>query len=102
MRRAWTPPARWVLGVIALLAVSSTLQAWRLDMLSSKMSEPTTGTYLAKVFVLNLAYWTIPALCLPAIVAIARRFRFDKGQRLRRSGCTSSRRSRSPSSGNAA
>jgi two-component system, LytTR family, sensor kinase len=82
VRRAWTPPARWILGVIALLAVSSTLQAWRLDILSSKMAEPTTGAYLAKVFVLNLAYWMIPALCLPAIVAIARRFRFDKRQKI--------------------
>lgn len=75
------PPARWILGVIALLAVSSTLQAWRLDALS-KMAEPMTRTYVAKLFVLNLAYWTIPALCLPAIVTVARRFRFDNGHKV--------------------
>jgi signal transduction histidine kinase len=82
MRKAWMPPTRWIVGVIALLAVSSTLQAWRLDTLSSKVVEPMTGTDVAKLFVLNLAYWTIPALCLPAIVGIARRFRFDNGRKI--------------------
>ena len=76
------PPVRWIVGVIALLAVSSTLQAWRLDSLSMKGYEPMGGTDLAKLFILNLAYWTIPALCLPTIVAIARRFRFDNGRKL--------------------
>ena len=75
------PPVRWIVGVIALLAVSSTLQAWRLDALVSKGYEPMGGTYLAKLFILNLAYWTVPALCLPTIVAIARRFRFDHGDK---------------------
>ena len=75
------PPIRWTVGVIALLAVSSSLQAWRLDALS-KMAEPMTRTYFAKLFVLNLAYWTVPALCLPAIVGIARRFRFDNGGKI--------------------
>ena len=75
------PPTRWIVGVIALLAVSSTLQAWRLDAIS-KMAEPMTRAYVAKLFVLNLAYWTVPALCLPAIVAIARRFRFDNGHKI--------------------
>src|SRR5689334_13301304 len=82
MRRVWMPPARWIVGVIGLLAVSSTLQAWRLDVLSAKADMPMTGTDLAKLFALNLAYWTIPALCLPTIVAIARRFRFDDGRKL--------------------
>jgi two-component sensor histidine kinase len=82
MRKTWMPPARWIVGVIALLAVSSTLQAWRLDTLSYKAVAPMTRTDVAKLFVLNLAYWTIPALCLPAIVGVARRFRFDSGHKV--------------------
>lgn len=76
------PPARWVVGAIALLAVSSTLQAWRLDALSAKSTGSMGSTYLAKLFILNLAYWAVPALCLPVIVAIARRFRFDDGHKV--------------------
>ncbi|HTI39572.1 MAG TPA: sensor histidine kinase [Vicinamibacterales bacterium] len=82
MRKAWMPPARWIVGVIALLAVSSTLQAWRLDILAAKASDPYTTADFAKIFVLNLAYWVIPALCLPLIVSVARRFRFDNGRKL--------------------
>jgi two-component sensor histidine kinase len=80
MRKAWMPPTRWIIGVIAFLAVSSTLQAWRLSALAPK-PEAMDRIDLAKLFLLNSAYWTVPALCLPAIVAIARRFRFDDGHR---------------------
>ena len=80
MQRAWTPPARWVAGVIAFLAVSSTLQAWRLDALSSKMA--LTSGDLGRLFLLNLAYWAVPACCIPTIVAIASRFRFDTGRKV--------------------
>ena len=80
MQRAWTPPARWVAGVIAFLAVSSTLQAWRLDALSSKMAMMSAD--LGRLFLLNLAYWAVPACCIPTIVAIASRFRFDTGRKV--------------------
>jgi two-component sensor histidine kinase len=80
MRKAWMPPVRWVVGVIAFLAVSSTLQAWRLASISM-MSKPMSDADVGKLFVLNLAYWTVPALCIPVIVSIARQFRFDNGRR---------------------
>jgi two-component sensor histidine kinase len=82
MRQAWMPPVRWVVGVIAFLAVSSTMQAYRLTELSPKSGEWMHTADVGKLFVLNLAYWTIPALLIPTIVGIARRFRFDAGHRL--------------------
>src|SRR4051812_24446092 len=82
MRKSWMPPVQWVVGVIAFLAVSSTLQAWRLTVISEK-SYQLAAVDLGKLLLLNIAYWTIPALLLPTIVAIAHRFRFDNGARLR-------------------
>ena len=83
MRQAWMPPVRWVVGVIAFLAVSSTLQAYRLTLLLPKSADDWMhAADIGKLFVLNLAYWTIPALLIPTIVSIARRFRFDAGRRL--------------------
>ena len=80
MRKAWTPPTRWVFGVATGLGLFSTLQAIRLTALTSKEGMPLQ---IGKLLILNLALWYIPALLTPSIVALARRFRLDEGRRLR-------------------
>ena len=79
MRKAWTPPTRWVFGVATVLSVFSTLQAYRLTVLNYKEGMPIQ---VGRLFVLNVAYWFIPALLMPIVVAVARRFPLDSGQRL--------------------
>ena len=80
MRNAWTPPTRWVLGVATVLSVFSTLQVYRLEVVSSK---PGASIEVGKLLILNLAYWFIPALLLPSVVWVARRFPLDAGNLLR-------------------
>jgi two-component system LytT family sensor kinase len=80
MRKAWTPPARWVFGVATTLGLFSTLQAYRLTMLAAKEGMPIE---IGRLLILNLAFWYIPALLLPSVVAVARRFRLDGAHRLR-------------------
>jgi len=58
--------------VAAVLAVSSTIQAWRLQTLEH---DAATITLAAQLFILNGIYWLVPALLAPAIVAITRRYR---------------------------
>jgi len=80
MRKAWVPPTRWIFGVATVLGLFSTLQAVRLTTLNSKEGMPLQ---LGKLLILNLAFWYIPALLTPSIVAVARRFRLDGERRLR-------------------
>jgi signal transduction histidine kinase len=80
MRKAWTPPWSWVFGVATALAVFSWLQAWRLTVINSK---PGMTIQAGKLFALNLAYWYIPALLMPAVVWAARRYPFDSGRKLK-------------------
>jgi two-component system, LytTR family, sensor kinase len=80
MRKAWTPPMRWVFGVATVLGLFSTLQAVRLTVLNSKEGMPIQ---VGKLLILNLAFWYIPAMLTPSIVAVARRFRLDGDRRLR-------------------
>src|SRR4051794_16382837 len=80
MRKAWTPPTRWVLGVATVLSLFSTLQVYRLEVVSAKPGMPI---YTGKLLVLNFAYWFIPALLLPSVVWVARRFPLDAGKLLR-------------------
>ena len=72
MRKAWTPPWRWVFGVATGLSVFSWLQAWRLTLINSR---PGMTIPSGKLLVLNLALWFVPALLMPA-VAGGRRFPF--------------------------
>jgi signal transduction histidine kinase len=62
-----------LIGVATILAVSSTIQAWRLQMLS----EPSEGSlHLAvQLLILNAVYWFVPALLAPVVVAITRSYR---------------------------
>jgi two-component system, LytTR family, sensor kinase len=80
MRKAWTPPRRWVFGIATGLAIFSWLQAWRLTLVNSK---PGTDIHPEKLLALNLAYWYVPALLTPAVVWAARRFPFDNGRKVR-------------------
>src|SRR3569832_1188612 len=45
--------------------------------------KPGMSTQAGKLLVLNLAYWYVPALLVPAVVWAARRFPFDTGRKLR-------------------
>jgi two-component system, LytTR family, sensor kinase len=80
MRKAWTPPTRWVLGVATVLGVFSTLQAYRLTVVTAKPGMPIE---VGKLLALNLAYWFVPALLLPSVVWVARRFPLEAGNLLR-------------------
>ena len=80
MRKAWTPPWRWVFGVATGLGVFSWLQAYRLTLITTK---PGMSTQAGKLLILNLALWYLPALLMPAVVWAARRFPFDTGHKLR-------------------
>jgi two-component system LytT family sensor kinase len=80
MRKAWTPPTRWVLGVATVLSLFSTLQVYRLTVVTAKPGMPIE---VGRLFALNVAYWFVPALLLPSIVWVARRFPLDAGNRLR-------------------
>jgi two-component system, LytTR family, sensor kinase len=80
MRKAWTPPTRLVFGVATVLGLFSTLQAYRLTVVSAKPGMPIE---VGKLLVLNLAYWFVPALLLPSVVGIARRFPLESGRLLR-------------------
>jgi hypothetical protein len=59
--------------VATILALSSTIQAWRLQMLS----EPGDGSmHLAfQLLILNGVYWFVPASLAPFVVGITRRYR---------------------------
>jgi len=80
MRKAWAPPTRWVFLVATLLGIFSTLQSIRMTMLTYKEGMPLQA---GKLLLLNLAFWYIPALLLPSVVAVARRFRLDGAHKLR-------------------
>jgi two-component system, LytTR family, sensor kinase len=80
MGKPWTPPARWVLGVATVLSLFSTLQTYRLTVVSAK---PGTSIEIGRFLASNLAYWFVPALLLPSVVWVARRFPLDAGHRVR-------------------
>src|SRR5213592_4891654 len=80
MRKAWTPPWGWVFGIATGLSLCSWLQAWRLTVVNSK---PGMAIHPEKLLALNVAYWFVPALLMPAVVWGARRFPFDNGRKVR-------------------
>jgi signal transduction histidine kinase len=69
-----------VFGVATGLGIFSWLQAWRLTLINTK---PGMEIHAGKLLVLNLALWYVPALLMPGVVWMARRFPFDSGNRLR-------------------
>src|SRR4029078_10874792 len=70
----------WWVCVTACLSLFSWLQAWRLTIINMK---PGMSAQAGKLLVLNLAYWYLPALLIPAVVWAARRFPFDTGRTIR-------------------
>jgi two-component system, LytTR family, sensor kinase len=84
MRKVWTPPWHWVFGVATALGLFSSLQAYRLTLVNSAAGEPLEAGFAVKLTILNLALWYVPALMVPAVVRVARRFPLDAtGRRLR-------------------
>jgi signal transduction histidine kinase len=69
-----------VFGVATVLGVFSFLQAYRLTTVNAR---PGMSIMAGKLLILNLALWYIPALLMPAVVWMARRFSFDSGHTLR-------------------
>ena len=67
--------ARLLFTVATVLALSSTIQSWRLQALSGDQTWALTVKLMAQLMVLNTMYWYVPALLAPAIVAITRRYR---------------------------
>jgi two-component system LytT family sensor kinase len=65
---------RWVFGAATLLGLFSTLQAYRLTVLTSK--DPM-NIEIGSLLVLNFAYWFIPAAFSPIIFGLIRRFPID-------------------------
>ena len=59
--------------VATVLAISSTIQSWRLQMLTDMTW--MSSTVMAKLLVLNFAYWYVPALLAPVVMALTRRYR---------------------------
>ena len=59
--------------VATVLALSSTIQSWRLQMLTDKTW--MSALVMAKLLVLNFAYWYVPALLAPVVMALTRRYR---------------------------
>ena len=81
MRKAWTPPARWVFLVATLLGLFSTAQAYRLTTLDPRAR--VEGVYLGSLLILNLGFWYIPAALTGPIFQLAARFRLDADRWLR-------------------
>jgi len=67
--------ARLLFTVATVLALSSTIQSWRLQSLSGENTWALTLKLMAQLMVLNSVYWYVPALLAPTIVAITRRYR---------------------------
>jgi two-component system, LytTR family, sensor kinase len=80
MQKAWTPPYGWVFAVATPLVLFSTLQAYRLETLALRVPYDIEE---GKLFLLNLAYWYVPASLTPTIFRLAHRFRIDRPQWLR-------------------
>ena len=77
MERAWTPPVRWVFLAATVLGLFSTLQAYRLTMLSMKDGRQHRGRPFARSS--TWSFWYVPALLtspiFPAVAPIPDRAR---------------------------
>jgi len=66
---------RLLFTVATVLALSSTIQSWRLQALSADQTWALTLKLMAQLMVYNTVYWYVPAMLAPTIVAITRRYR---------------------------
>jgi signal transduction histidine kinase len=67
--------ARLLFTVATILAVSSTIQAWRLQALSMDQTWALTLKLMGQLMVLNTVYWYVPALLAPVVIGVTRRYR---------------------------
>jgi signal transduction histidine kinase len=67
--------ARLLFTVATVLALSSTIQAWRLSALSGEKTWALTLQLMGQLMVLNTVYWYVPALLAPIVIAVTRRYR---------------------------
>jgi signal transduction histidine kinase len=74
-------PAPLLFAIATVFGISSTFQAYWKDTLSHEHMMPHA---LPRLMALNLAYWYIPALLTPAIMAFAVRHPLDRASWLRR------------------
>jgi two-component system LytT family sensor kinase len=81
MQKVWTPPVRIVFGVATLLSIFSTLQSYRISMLS--MKEPM-DVEVWRLLVLNsFGYWYVPAALTGPIFRLTQRFPIESTRRIR-------------------
>ncbi len=73
-------PAPLLFAIATAFGVSSTLQAYWMDLLAHEQEMPHAFVHL---LVLNLVYWYIPAVLSPAIMAFALRHRIDRSTWMR-------------------
>jgi len=66
---------RLLFAVATVLALSSTVQSWRLQALNPDQTWALTLKLMAQLMVLNSLYWYVPALLAPVIVAITAQYR---------------------------
>jgi two-component system LytT family sensor kinase len=66
---------RLLFMVATVLALSSTIQSWRLQTLGVDHTWALTLRLMGQLMVLNTIYWYVPALLAPTIVAITQRYR---------------------------
>jgi len=72
MEKAWTPPVRWVFLAATVLGLFSTLQSYRLTMLTMKDGYSIN---VGRILILNLVYWYVPAILTSPIFRLTHRFR---------------------------
>jgi len=67
-----------LVAIASILALSSTIQAWRLQMLNAPDERSLQLAF--QLLALNGVYWFVPALLAPVVVAIAGRYRVGHTQ----------------------
>jgi hypothetical protein len=66
-----------LVGIATAFGISSSIQSY---LLSTAAGEPVGAAMAGHVLVQNLVYWYVPALLAPAIVRLATRYQFGRGQ----------------------
>jgi two-component system, LytTR family, sensor kinase len=69
---------RLLFTVATVLALSSTIQAWRLQSLDSDQTWALTLKLMAQLMALNTVYWYVPALLAPIVIGTTRRYRLGR------------------------
>jgi two-component system, LytTR family, sensor kinase len=81
MKKAWTPPGRWIFLVATLLGLFSTAQAYRMTALNPRVRIDEIAVW--PLLGLNMALWYVPAALTRTIFWVSARFRLDTDRWLR-------------------